>query len=106
MFNVSLYKVGVSIDIQHEDELVATASQEDVAWVEVSVDRATGRFDLMGVSQMDLDFMSDDCIIFKTSKGFDCVSVRVTKPGMARTVGRMLGYLADTTTSLFERDED
>lgn len=106
MFNVSLYDVSVTIEIQSEDELVAKAAQPDNAWMEINVDNVTGRFDLMGVSQMELVFMDDDYVVFKKSKGSDRVTVTVSKRDISRTVGRMLEYLADTTLSLFGRDED
>ena len=73
--------------------------------MEIDVDNVTGRFDLMGVSQMKLRFMDDDYLVFERSKGSDSVTVTVSKRDIARTVGRMLEYLADTM-SLFERDED
>lgn len=106
MFTVNLYNIDVTIDIYHEDVLVAKAMQSDMAWMEIGVDNMTGRHDLLGVSQMDLDFMDDDCIVFKKSKGSDCVFVRISRHGVAKTVGKMLGYLADTTATLFSRDED
>lgn len=107
MFDVSLYDVDVMIDIRRENsDLVARATQPKTAWMEISVDNMTQHFDLMGVSQMDLDFMDDDYIVFKKSKGSDRVIVTISKHGIARTVGKMLEYLADTTLSLFGRDED
>lgn len=106
MFNVSLYDVSVTIDIHHEDELVAKAKQPETAWMEVSVDNMTQHFDLMGVSQMELRFMDDDYLVFERSKVSDRVTITVSKRDIAKTIGRMLEYLADTTTSLFGRDED
>lgn len=106
MFNVSLYDVSVTIDVYHEGELVARATQPETAWMEVAVDNMTGCFDLMGVPQTDLDFMSDSCVVFKKSDDSGCVFVKIAKPGAAKTIGKMLEYLADTTTSLFGRDED
>ena len=106
MFNVSLYDVSVTIEIHSEGELVAKATQPGTAWMEVGVDNMTGRFDLMGVSKTELRFTDDDYLVFEKSKGSDRVTVTVSKRDIARTVGRMLEYLADTTTSLFGRDED
>ena len=107
MFDVSLYDVDVMIDIRRENgDLVARATQSKTAWMEIGVDNMTQHFDLMGVSQMDLDFMDDDYIVFKKSKGSDRVIVTLSKAGVAETVGKMLEYLADTTLSLFGRDED
>lgn len=106
MFNVSLYDVSVTIDIHHGDELVARATQRDTAWMEIGVDNVTGHFDLLGVSQTELRFMDDDYLVFEKSKGSDRVTITVSKSDIARTVGRMLEYLADTTSSLFGRDED
>ena len=106
MFNVSIYNVDVTIDVYDEDVLVARAIQPDMAWMEIDVDSMSGRFDLLGISQMDLDFMCDDYIVFKKSKGSECILVRISKHGMATTVGKMLQYLADTTAALFSRDED
>lgn len=106
MFNVSLYDVSVTIEIRSEGELVAKATQPDTAWMEVAVDNMTQHFDLMGVSQTELRFMDDDYLVFERSRGSDRVTVTVSKRDIARTVGRMLAYLADTTLSLFGRDED
>lgn len=106
MFNVNLYDVNVTIRIYNEDELVAKAEQPNTAWMEIHVDNMSGGFDLMGVSQMEIDFMDDDYIAFKKSKGDDCVVITIAKNGIAKTVGKMLEYLANTTTSLFGRDED
>lgn len=106
MFNVSLYDVSVIIDIHHGDELVARATQRDAAWIEVDVDNATGHFDLLGASQMELRFIDDHYLAFEKSEGSDRVTITVSKSDIGKTVGRMLQYLADTTLSLFERDED
>ena len=106
MFDVSLYDIDVAISIYHKDVLVARATQPKTAWMEISVDNMTQCFDLMGVSQMDLDFMDDDSIVFKKSKDSDCVIVTLSKAGVAETVGKMLEYLVDTTLSLFGCDED
>lgn len=106
MFNVSLYNVNVTIDVHDEGVLVAKAEQPGTAWMEVAVDNMTGHFDLLGMSQTELRFMDDDYLVFVKSKDSVRVTVTVSKSGIARTVGRMLEYLADTTTSLFERDED
>ena len=106
MFNVSLYDVNVTIDVHSEGVLVARATQRDMAWMEVCVDNMTQHFDLLGVSRMELRFMNDDYLVFVTSKGSDRVTITVSKSGIARTIGRMLEHLADTTPSLSERDED
>ena len=107
MFNVSLYDVDIEIKIYHGGMLVAKATQRDTAWMEVEVDNMTGYFDLLGISQMHLDFiMDDDHIVFKTSKDGDLVVVTISKSGIAKMLGGMLEYLAGTTLSLFGRDED
>lgn len=106
MFNVNLYNVDVAIRIYNEDMLVAKADQPATAWMEIHVDNMSGEFDLMGVSQMKIDFMGDDYIVFKKRSGGIIADVTISKHGIAKTVGRMLKYLAGTTPSLFGRDED
>lgn len=106
MFNVNLYDVNVTIRIYNEGALVAKAEQPDTAWIGINVDNMSGGFDLMGVSQMELDFMDDDYIVFKKRKDADIVNITISKHGIAKTVGEMLEYLAGTAPSLFGRDED
>ena len=106
MFNVSLYDVDIEIKIYHGNTLVAKATQCDTAWMEIEVDNMCGCFDLLGISQMDLDFMDDDYIVFKKSKDSDRTVITISKHDIAKMVGGMLEYLAGTTPSLFSRDED
>ena len=106
MFTVNLYDVDVEITIHQDHMLVAKAEQPKTAWMSINVDNETEHFDLMGVSKMDLAFMDDDYIVFKKSKGSDLITVTISKHGIAKTVGRMLEYLAGTVLSLFSRDED
>lgn len=106
MFNVNLYDVNVTIRVYNENKLVAKAEQPGTAWIAIHVDNMSGEFDLMGVSQMKIDFMDDDYIVFKKRNGDSLVDVTISKHGIAKMVGEMLEYLASTTTSLFGRDED
>ena len=106
MFNVSLYDVDIEIKIYHGTTLAAKATQCDTAWMKIEVDNMSGCFGLLGISQMDLDFMDDDYIVFKKSKDGDRTVVTISKHGIAKMVGGMLEYLAGTTLSLFGRDED
>ena len=107
MFNVSLYNVSVKIDIFARDEIVAKATQPNTEWMEIHVDSITGCFDILGVKQMNLDFVDDDYILFKKWKEGDHVLITISKHGIARTVGKMLEYLAgDKAVTLFDYDDN
>lgn len=106
MFNVNLYDVNVTIRVYNENMLVAKAEQPGTAWMEIHVNNMSGEFDLMGVDQMKIDFIDDDYIVFKKRNGDSLVDVTISKHGIAKMVGEMLEYLANTTPSLFGRDED
>ena len=104
MFNVKLYDVDVEIKIYREEVLVAKAKQPRTAWMSIKVDNTTELFDLMGVSQMYLDYKDDDYIVFKKSTDSDLVVVTVSKHGVAQMIGEMIDHLAGTMLSL-DRDE-
>ena len=107
MFNVKLYNVNVKISIFERDEIVANITQPDTAWMEIHVDKTTGCFDILGVKQMSLDFINDDYVLFKKWKDGNHVLITISKHGIARTIGKMLKYLAgDTAVTLFDHDED
>lgn len=106
MFNTNLYDVDIEISIHADGILVAKTETDRMAWIHIEIDNICGTFDLMGVSQMTLDFMDDDCIVFKKRSELQLVTVTVTKRNIAKRVGKMLQYLADSAIMSFDRDED
>ena len=100
MFNVGIYEFNIEIDMFQEGDLVAKATWNNCGYMEINVDQVSKCFDLFGVSQMAIDFMDDDYIIFKKWKGGDHVTITISKHGKAGTVGKMLEYLAGISSSL------
>lgn len=108
MFNVSIYDVDIMIKTYHEGKLVAKATQNNTAWLCIDIDDTTNCFNLLGVSQMAIDFVGDDYIVFKKWRDGDHVDITISKKGISRMIGGLLEYLAKIapSLSLFDLDDE